>query len=333
MLKFLVNNVEQLDLALEHISQGDANNARFGLMLVDNVVEITLHQIAKDLKLQIEAQPWMYHDKPYEHVAAMWAALGQQFGPKVKFAKLIGYLRHEASETISICHSFRNEVYHIGVQHETILPAISRFHFKIACEFLGDYTPFFIGYSSDVKLPERVKKYFETNRSFVEGIEIYQAACASLGDEISIQATNFAATLADHLDMVVEDQDIAIGMIATGGPRITSRDEAVVESMAWKVAFTGEAKKFAQENGWSKGSVLEYVKWIEKNFPMPIRKDPISVWRKRALAVRREMNPHKALKKYRNFMTRTAETRATLDEAHAHVDQYIQEQIDFLRGK
>ena len=58
MLKFLANNIEQLDLSAERVSQGDANNARFGLMLVDNVVEITLHQLAKDE--QIEAESWPY---------------------------------------------------------------------------------------------------------------------------------------------------------------------------------------------------------------------------------------------------------------------------------
>ncbi len=43
MLRFLANNLEQLDLAQEHVSTGDANKARFGLMLTDNAVEITLH--------------------------------------------------------------------------------------------------------------------------------------------------------------------------------------------------------------------------------------------------------------------------------------------------
>jgi len=50
MLLFLASNLEQLDLAPEHISQGDANNARFALMLSDNAAEITLHQLAKNKK-------------------------------------------------------------------------------------------------------------------------------------------------------------------------------------------------------------------------------------------------------------------------------------------
>ena len=48
MMNFLINIVEQIDLAKEHVAKGDANNARFGLMLIDNAVEITLNQVAKD---------------------------------------------------------------------------------------------------------------------------------------------------------------------------------------------------------------------------------------------------------------------------------------------
>jgi hypothetical protein len=55
MLRFLANNIEQIDLAREHVSKEDANNARFGLMLLDNVVEITLHQIARDKQRDLKS--------------------------------------------------------------------------------------------------------------------------------------------------------------------------------------------------------------------------------------------------------------------------------------
>jgi hypothetical protein len=48
MLLFLASVLEQLDLALEHISKSDVHNARFGVMLTDNAIELVLHQIAKD---------------------------------------------------------------------------------------------------------------------------------------------------------------------------------------------------------------------------------------------------------------------------------------------
>ena len=52
----LAGNIEQLALALDHISRVDANNARFALMLVDNLVEITLHHFA--LQTRAEHKWW-----------------------------------------------------------------------------------------------------------------------------------------------------------------------------------------------------------------------------------------------------------------------------------
>ena len=159
MLRFLANIIEQVDLALEHISLRDANNARFGLMLIDNVVEITLHQIAKDK--HNEAQSWKYRDAPYQHADTLGAALRQHFESKIKFARKIGQLGTDDSGSLLIFHSFRNEVYHIGVQHEAVLPTIAEFHFKIACKFLENYSPPWIGYSPGMPIPERAERILQ----------------------------------------------------------------------------------------------------------------------------------------------------------------------------
>lgn len=45
------------------------------------------------------------------------------------------------------------------------------------------------------------------------------------------QSVPAAEGLADHLDEVVQGQDVAIDMIADGGPRTMTRDEAVRESI------------------------------------------------------------------------------------------------------
>ncbi|MBZ9944496.1 hypothetical protein LB533_25715 [Mesorhizobium sp. BR1-1-13] len=328
MLRFLANNIEQVDLALEHVAKGDANNARFGLMLLDNVVEITLHQIAKDK--QNDLSSFLHRDKPYAHAAALKAALGQHFDSKVKFAKKIGKLSEETGNSIGIFHSFRNEVYHIGVQHEAILPAIVPFYFQLSCELLDGYKPPFFGYSHGMTLPERSRKYFGTDRFFSRGIEDYHGACKTLGDSIPFQPAEMAGALADHMDGVIKQQDIAIEVIATGGPRQYTRDEAIVETFAWRIAFSDEGKKYAQANRF-RGSLSEFITWLGDNYPFPFRSDPIPGWRTRAARVRAETNPHKALKKYRDFVTQTEESREALDQAHGQVDQYIEEQIERMR--
>src|SRR4051794_31863558 len=122
MFSFLANNIEQLDLALEHIVQGDANNARFGLMLTDNAVEITLHQLAMDRHRDIKGNAWRYEKNPFPHEKELVAALGRHFEPKVKFAILENKLSVEDGASIVALHNVRNEVYHVGVRDDVVLP-------------------------------------------------------------------------------------------------------------------------------------------------------------------------------------------------------------------
>ena len=82
MLLFLASVLEQLDLALEHISKGDIHNARFGVMLTDNAVELVLHQIAKDRASKLKM--YSYRREEYPHQAMLNKALGRAFDAKVK---------------------------------------------------------------------------------------------------------------------------------------------------------------------------------------------------------------------------------------------------------
>lgn len=326
MLQFLANNLEQLDLALEHISQGDANNARFGLMLTDNAVEITLHQLAKDK--QSEMKFFTRRREEFQHHTELEEALGRRFDAKLKFAKLLGAVSDETAETIAICHSFRNEVYHIGIQHEAVLPELAAFYFTVSCGFLAGYSPMGLSWGSNQTLPERAKKFFRGDSHFPGSLEDYRAACATLADDAGFVPAEFIAVLADHMDQVIEETDTAIEMIATGAPNPSSRDEVVIGSQTWPLAFSEDGKKFMAKNGWKGGSVFQLVDWLAENFPLAFRGDPIPSWRTRAESIRTEANPHAALNKYRNFMDQTAVLRESIDEAARQVDEYIDGQIE-----
>ena len=80
VLDFLANNMEQLGLVRDHVLAGDVNNAPFGLMLVDNAVEITLHRMALDADRKVRS--WRYRGRPWEHADEPKAVLGRNFGPK-----------------------------------------------------------------------------------------------------------------------------------------------------------------------------------------------------------------------------------------------------------
>jgi len=90
MLLCLASVLEQLDLALEHVLKCDVHNARFGLMLTDNAVELVLHQITKGKSADLR----MFTNKRegYPHESALIKTLGREFDAKVKFARIEGCL-------------------------------------------------------------------------------------------------------------------------------------------------------------------------------------------------------------------------------------------------
>lgn len=326
MLTRLASTIEQLDLAAEHLAHGDPNNARFALMLSDNIVELTLHQHAMEKRKQLKANFW--NKETYEHEKALEKALGRWFDEKVRFAALIGKLPAEVGESIRIGHQFRNDVYHVGLQHEAVLPVLAAFYFDLTCRLCADYEIRSWGYSPGQDIPQRAKKYITADKFFTNFIEEYRAGCLALLAKSGHDDKRFAATLAGHMDEVITTQDRYIGYVATSAPRGATRDEVVVSSQSWRLAFNEEGRSFARKNGFPGGHIVE---WLERNYPFKYKTDPVEAWRKRSERLRRETDPHTALKMYRTFMDETAEFRECIEESTSAVDQHVETQIERMR--
>jgi len=327
MLSQFSHTIEQLDLAAEHLSHGDANNARFALMLSDNVVELTLHQLAKDTQSRVKANAWMR--EPYEHEKPLAKALGRWFEEKVRFAVLLGKLSPEIGESIRVNHLFRNDIYHVGLQHEAILPALATFYYDLACQLCADYEVRSWGYSPGQKLPDRAAKYMKGERSLIFDFPgEYRKACLALKAKSAHEPIAFAEALASHMDSVVEQHDKWIDYISRNAPRRESRDQVVIGCQSWPLLFTEEGRDFCRKNGFKKGNL---VTWLEEHYPFKFKSDPIPAWRKRAERLRREKNAHTALKMYRSFMDDTADLRDALGDATSAVDNYVEEQIERMR--
>jgi hypothetical protein len=332
MLLFLATVLEQLDLAQEHVSKRDVHNARFGLMLTDNAVELVLHQIAKDKAASLRS--FGYLRQTYAHQAALDKALEKSFDTKVKFARLEAKLGGEAARTIGIMHDYRNELYHAGLQHESILIDLAKFYFEVACGFIGSYRSMGLGWGSSQKMPERAQKYFHSSSLFPGSWEDFAKGCAALASQCGHDAAETVAALADHMDEVIEDQDTCIGIVAAGvyeGQQRT-RDQAVADCQAWPLAFSEKGRAFAADRGWT-GSVLELVQWLADNHPLRFRRDPVPSWRKQAAKLRATKNPHAALGHYQSFMTETSDLREAVTESAGHAEAEIDAAINRARGK
>jgi hypothetical protein len=326
MLNQLAHTIEQLDLAAEHLALGDANNARFALMLSDNLVELMLHQCAKEKRAELKEYSW--RAEKFEHEKQLDKALGRFFDEKVKFARLVGRVSDDVSESVRIGHLFRNDVYHVGLQHQEVLPAVAAFYFDLACQLCADYQVRAWGYSPGQPIPDRAKKYLSDDRYFTNFPKEYSAACLTLKGKSGHDDKLFAATLAHDMEETVRQQDEFIDYIAQNAPNHHSRLEVVISSQSWPLAFSVKGQDYAKENGFAGSHPFQLVEWLEKNYPLRFKNDPVPAWHKRAERLRGEGNPHKALKMYRSFIDDTAELRDSINESTGAVDQMIDEQIE-----
>lgn len=331
MIKFFANSLEQLDMAVDHLSVGDANNARIALMLIDNVLEINLHRHAKDCKLLNDQYLKMGKEK--YNTKAVENANGQHFDAKVKLARINNFMDEDEAASVIIFHQFRNETYHVGVQHEAIIQSVALFYIQVVCDVLIKYPDSYWSWGSRDKIPHRAQKYLDGQVTMSISMDSVNAAWKRLKCVAQNITDNFVNTLCFHLDDVIDDTDSSINFLANDGSKKETRKEVVKSCQVWAYAFSQKGKKFIIKNKGPSKTIIEHMEWLKENYKCPVPTDPIHNWKKRVDNIRCETNHHKALKKYKDFMDQTATLREQVYESACALDGYIQEQVDIARGK
>lgn len=328
MIQFLSDNIDQLDLALDQIAIKDRNFDRFALMLIDNVVELTLHRYIQDKAGENEM--WGRLGSPKHDPKVIEKGLGQNFDSKVKAGAKLGLINDELCESILNLHTFRNTAYHKGMRHEKILHSLVVFYFRSACILLKAYEPGWWSWTSSDRISHRAMKYIgkEMPRKHEE---VFLSAYARLDEVAATMDENLIGDLSSDMAETIDSMDDAISFLANEGPEKKSRDEVIIDSQAWPFAFTDEAKEYARQHGCQESYVGPYIDWLSKHYDWPVNKDPISSWRTRLGALAKETDYHKALKKYCDFMRQTESIRSHIYELANQLDAHIQQQIDSLR--
>jgi hypothetical protein len=331
MLTFLATVLEQLDLALEHLSKGDVYNSRFALMLTDNAVELVLHQIAKDKQEDLKFYRWKGED--YAHQKELDKAVLRHFSDKVRFARLCDHISLVEANTLDVMHEFRNELYHAGLSHEEILPTLSKFYFDVACRIIGRYNPRYVSWGSGTVLPDRARKYFGRTKGFPGTTDEFAAACNLLAGNCGHNDAIMVTVLADNLDRVIDQQNVCIDIVAEGvyeGQKRT-RDRAVVECQAWSLAFSDEGKAFAISHNWT-GNNLALVDYLAENYPFRFGGDPIQSWERQAKSLRAKRDGHAALIHYNSFIIETSDLRDAIEQSARAAEAEIDLAIERARG-
>ena len=359
MIQFLADNIDQLDLALDQLAVGDRNFDRFAMMLIDNVIELTLHKYVKDEASSNSQSLHMYtrmaemrqqlsdsedESEESKHLLELIAkqkiierGLGQAFDNKIKAAAKLGLVDSSTCETILYLHSYRNSAYHKGLRHESILHSLALFYFRTVCALLMAYKPRSWSYSSSTKLSHRAMKYLGEISMFSilfdDRENIFRSAYTRLDCIAASMTQDLVGDLSADISETIDSTDKSIDFLSNEGPHKRSRDDVVIYAQAWPFAFTKEADDFAMANGCKEEFRKPFVDWIARNYSWPVKSDPIPAWRKRHRALINEKDHHKALKRYCEFIHQTEDIRGKIDEAAMGLEMHIQHQIDVMRGK
>jgi len=336
MNEMLCDHIDQLDLALDQLALKDRNFDRFAIMLVDNVVELTLHQYARDK--DTFGSRWSRDEREFDP-KILQAALGQKFDAKVAFAKHTGFMSETRCRTINWLHSFRNSSHHAGLRHEGILHSLANFYLINCCEILLDYKPPFWSFGSE-NVSHRAAKYLGDTDSMEmlwKSGEVFDKAWKRLIEVALNMKCNLVRDLAIDLANTVDQADDQIGFISQNAPhqREYKREQVVFDAEVWTMAFSENGVKYAEKNGHMGGIERgpELLRWLKGNYKTSYPVDPIPAWRERVGSLGREKDAHKALDKYCNIMNQTQSVRHALSRQADRLEGHLQNLSDQARGK
>lgn len=268
--QFLIDAIDQLDLAYDYINQGSVNFDRFSLMLIDNVVELTMHNQAVTFSTSNHAAK-AFGGKSYDDFT-LKKALQRNFNDKANALERFGSLTSEECSSIKILHKYRNEAHHQGLKHPGIINSLSSFYLYIASSLLANF-PFGFSYGIPLDIPYRVQKYVGT-RPEGEGMhETFSFAFSRLKDLSSASLEKFKSDLVESMGELIGTAEAELNFLCSSDSIFNTREEVI-------------------------------RKGLSRN-----QKDPIPSWNLRLKSLEQQDCKHKLLNLYTDFVFSTSDFR------------------------
>lgn len=118
-VRAIIPVAEQLDRARRELDVDNPLNGRIALILIDNALELICHQKAADILERDKANRTLTSQQRAD-------ARGRAFDNKIAFLREQGHIPADQVRAISIFHSYRNQLYHVGLRDDPIVGALAR---------------------------------------------------------------------------------------------------------------------------------------------------------------------------------------------------------------
>lgn len=329
-MRNLMAIVEQMDRAATELRSDHPISGRLALILVDNAVELMVHHFTWGQAV------WDDHNEPYgiaklSH-AQRAAAKGQRFGDKLEIAKFLGALTEAERRFASLCHGYRNQVYHVGIRHDAIVRSLAAAYFELCCSVMPKMAPRGFGWSSLDKPTEVGRKYFGDPPFGL--MADYEHLGPLLLKELP-DVPGLPEALRAEAECVLEAMISNFEFLWGDDPEQRSKAEVLRDAQYWwdygKLLETNDA---AVREG--KPDQFGKERWIWKIMPKDwapkFERLPVKSWREQAERIG-GLTTFEALDRYEALRKRWNDIEDALRSAADGLDQAIQMQIDMARRK
>ncbi|ATQ57008.1 hypothetical protein [Paracoccus yeei] len=128
-MRFILPLAEQLDRAASELSVGGPLSSRLALILVDNAFELMCHQRCVEL-IEEDSRA----SKPALTLKEKAAGRGQAFDAKIALLKRADFLSELDARSLVILHSYRNQLYHVGLRDDPVIGPLADLYLKLTLE-------------------------------------------------------------------------------------------------------------------------------------------------------------------------------------------------------
>lgn len=322
--------IDQLHLAAEQLRRSHPTYSRFALILVDNAVELMLHRRA-EAEFQRDrfffSKPSKYSDAQRREI------LGQHFDPKAKFARDLAEVTELEMDFILSAHGFRNQLYHAGLKHETVIAEIAWHYHEMACRLFGQFRGFMGMWLSNESVTPTVEIYCGP-RGLTKLEEELPRIAAALDAARGPLGRPLAAVLSETILKRIEEMSANLDFIVQDAPGGKSREAWVFELQIWPFMESDDGKALIEANQTSNPRSLEdIIEILKRCWKPPVTVKTLPQWEQRARALANEPSPHMALKKYVQLSRQSDEFYEQVYQTALALDREIDAQIDRIRER
>ena len=364
-MKYVITIVEQLDRAAGELVSDHPINNRLALILIDNATELILHrqcldriehdriysrilksyQSLAEKKLTVDLTK--YTDDLRQHVLTekqRERAKGHFLDDRLKVLEEVGDITSAERRFVAIAHHYRNELYHVGLKHDDIIRAIAGHYFLLCCDFfarMNNLRVFGLTISSEDSYSDVARRYLPMRNGGLDLLKfdhdsLHETLAGklqqrlpnkmpSLPETLAQSARNAVTELVESFEFLVGDNPFGLGanqMLAVVQWQLDldktlqqKEIDGLLIDHVYRASYVQEAN--AQAEGWK-----------PRHTSMPSDR-----WLKRADIVGCEPDSLVAMDLYQLLRNDMSHLEEAIQSATEELDQWIQSEIDRIRGK